>query len=83
MGIKKLACGLTSYSDYDWDREHLGNALAASLRACWSFRKRDLETDRELHTAFLAILNELCKRLHPEGLQLRREVAQSLLPVNP
>lgn len=78
MGIKKLAAVVPHFSDRDWDRENLSISLYEALRACWSHKRAELESDGELRRSFWSILSALCGRMDAHALQLRAEIAGRL-----
>ena len=78
MGIKKLAGAVGTFSSRDWERGDLSVSLYEALRACWTHKQAELQSDQELRQSFWNILSVLCGRMDAHALQLRSEIAGSL-----
>jgi hypothetical protein len=76
MGYRQIAASLNSFSDYDWSRERLTDALSAAVRAGWKKFDRGLQADPNLWNSFLTILNALCARNDDIALAIRNEVTR-------
>jgi len=76
MGYRQIAANLDSFSDYDWSRERLTDALSAAIRAGWKKYGRALQADPALWNSFLTILNALCARSDDIALAIRNEVTR-------
>ncbi|MBZ5617746.1 MAG: hypothetical protein LAQ69_03270 [Acidobacteriia bacterium] len=75
-GIVWLNRAAQGYRDYEWRRESLDESFAGALRTCWRRCRQDISDQADLRANFLQLLNTLCKRLSPDALDLRNEVAQ-------
>jgi hypothetical protein len=76
-GMRHLAEVLGSFSDFEWNQEHLTDALSAAVRVCWKKYGQQMRSDREFWKAFVTILNALCVRHDAVALQIRTEVTRS------
>jgi len=75
MGLRHLAQGLESYSDYDWRTDRLRDAFSAAVRTCWRRYRQQLTSDTAFWKAFVDVLNALCARGDEVALAIRTESA--------
>jgi hypothetical protein len=76
-GIRRIAAVLPSFSDSEWGRERLTDALSAAVRTCWKKYREQVLSDPEFWKAFLTVLNALCARQDAVSLAMQLEVARS------
>jgi hypothetical protein len=76
MAMRQLAPKVDSFSDYDWSREHLADALSSAVRICWKKYRSQLTSDRDFWKAFVTILNALCARNDEMALAIRPEMTR-------
>ena len=75
-GMRWLAAVLPSFSDYDWRRERLADALSAAVRTCWKKYRDQVRSDPEFWKAFLTVLNALCARQDAVALAIQSEATR-------
>lgn len=75
-GMRRIAVVLSSFSDYDWRRERLTDALSAAVRACWKKYREQLRSSPEFWKAFLTVLNALCARQDAVALAIHSEATR-------
>jgi hypothetical protein len=76
-GIRRIAAVLPSFSESEWRRERLTDALSAAVRTCWRKYREQVRLDPEFWKAFLTVLNALCARQDAVALAIQLEVARS------
>ena len=76
-GIRRIAAVLSSFSDYDWRRERLTDALSAAVRTCWKKYREQLRSAPEFWRAFLTVLNALCARQDAISLAIQSEATRN------
>ena len=82
-GIRHLARVLPSFSDHDWGREHLREALSAAVRMFWKRFRAQMRSDSELWKAFVTVLNALCARQDAIALEIQSEMSKSVSDTEP
>jgi hypothetical protein len=77
QGVKRIAAVLPLFSDFDWSRERLKDALSSMLRTCWKKYRDHVRSDQGFWKAFLTVLNALCARQDTVALEIQLDVARS------
>jgi hypothetical protein len=77
QGLRHIAAVLPSFSDYEWRRERLTDALSSMVRTCWKKYRGQVRSDPDFWKAFLIVLNALCALQDAMALSIQLEVARS------
>jgi hypothetical protein len=78
QGLRQLAGVVASFPSDDWHRYDLGALLTKAIAACWQHLRREVESEPQLRSDFLAILTVLCAHQVPEALHLRSRVSTTI-----
>jgi len=73
-GMRHLSAHVDSFSDHEWEQEHLTDALSAAVRTCWKKYEKHIRSDPGFWKAFVTVLNALCARNDALALAIRSEV---------